>query len=127
MNANHEDQAMNGIGPVFALVGVVERDVQLGSDRFTLRIELFRAQSQTPRFRARIWGAELFRLQSSFPQREDTGEPADPPSDELVLVDYSYYLKGDYSDFAAENQDAAIKIVSDDLEEFLTRMARPKA
>lgn len=111
------------ISNVYELIRTLEFDVTLGEDSFNLRIELFRATSNPGYFRAHIWRSEFYRIQSTFPQNHETHEPVDLPSDELVFVDYSTQLSGDYSAFQAEDVTSAIQLILDDCQGFLKRVA----
>lgn len=109
---------------VYELVKVVELDVEIGEDHFALRIELFHNNSSAHSFRAHLWRSEMYRIQSTFPQDESTNEPAHLPSDELILIDHSHYLARSYSNFQAESQAAALQMIIDDFQGFLTRVAK---
>lgn len=107
---------------MFALIKTVAFDVEIGDvDSFTLRVELFQDQADDQRFKAGIWRTEFYRIQSTFPQAESTGEPEHYPSDEVILVDSSHNLAGEYSDFKADNPDAAMSVVLDDYQRWLRR------
>ncbi len=108
---------------VYELVKVVESDVEIGDDRFPLRVELFQNTNDAHRFRARIWRTEMYRIQSTFPQDELTHEPVDRPSDETILVDHSLYLGRSYSEFEAESQEAALQLILKDYRMFLAHVA----
>jgi hypothetical protein len=106
--------------PVFTLIKTVAFDVQLADvDAFTLRLELFQDETDDRRFKVGVWRTEFFRIQSTFPQAESTGEPEHHPSDEVILVDWSHNLAGHYSDFKAENPDAALNAVLEDFRHWL--------
>lgn len=106
--------------PAFALVKTLVFDVEIDdADAFALRLELFQDETDAGRFRASLWREETFRIQSTFPQSASTGEPEDSPSDELILVDWSHQLSRNYSDFGADNADAAVKTVLDDFQRWL--------
>jgi hypothetical protein len=66
-----------------------------------------------------MWRTEFFRIQSTFPQAGSTGEPEHHPSDEVILVDWSHNLAGQYSDFEAENPDAALNAVLEDFRHWM--------
>ena len=108
---------------LYELVKTIEFDVALGEDGFNLRIELFRALSSQNHFRAHIRRSEFYRIQSTFPQDHETHKPVDPPSDELIFIDYSTQLNGDYSDFQAEDEATALQLILDDCQRFLQRIA----
>jgi len=106
---------------VFTLQRTVELDVTEGDDAFTLRVELFQDPSDQTRFRVHIWRTEFYRIQSTFPQDPETGGPAHKASDEVLLIDWSTNLAGDYSHFKAENVEAAIDAVLSDVRRTLNR------
>jgi len=108
---------------VYELVKTIEFDVALDEDGFNLRIELFCAIASQNHFRAHIRRSEFYRIQSTFPQAGETHEPVDPPSDELIFIDYSSQLSGDYSDFQAEDEATALQLILDDCQRFLKRVA----
>jgi hypothetical protein len=99
----------------FALIRTVEFDVEVGEDRFALRIELFVSESNPHTFRARAWRTEVYRIQSTFPQEALTGEPKHQPSDEVILIDWSSNIRGEYSTYEAESAAAALEIVIEDI------------
>jgi hypothetical protein len=78
-----------GVSHLCALVQIVEFDVVLGDDSFALRVELFQDKTRRRTFRANIWRNELYRIQSTFPQKPSTGQPEHQPSDEVILIDWS--------------------------------------
>ena len=108
-------------GPLFELAKIIEFDVEVAEDHFSLRLELFQDISDAQRFRARIWRLELYRIQSTFPQNETDGQPSDHPSDESIFVDTGSWLSQRYEDFQAETPDRAIQIILNDLRDFLVR------
>jgi hypothetical protein len=109
---------MTGISAtVFKLVDTVEVDLEIESDAWPVRIELYRDQEDETHFRARVWLLETFRIQPTFPQ-SDEGLPQDDAGDEDVLVEWSYNLREDFSSFSAEGQDDALAQVLTALEEF---------
>ena len=106
--------------PVFTLIKTVAFDVQIADvDTFTLRLELFQDDEDDRRFKVGMWRTEFFRIQSTFPQAASTGGPEHDPSDEVVLVDWSHNLAGQYSDFKAANPDAALNTVLEDFRHWL--------
>ncbi len=109
----------NIISSVYELLKVLEFDLDLGDDRFPLRLEIFRSLDDSCLFRARIWRTEFFRIQSSFPQED--GKPSHDPSDELILLDFSDYLAENYDDFRANSIEAAIDLIFEDLKHFLDK------
>ncbi len=107
----------------YELFKVVEFDVEIGDDQFTVRVELLQSNSDVRHFRARLWRTEMYRLQSTFPQDPSTNEPAHAPSDEIIWVDHSHYLGKSYSDFEADSQEAALRLIMEDYQTFLRRVA----
>ncbi|MDJ0724986.1 MAG: hypothetical protein QNJ38_07745 [Prochloraceae cyanobacterium] len=108
------------ISPIYELVKVLEFDIDLGDDRFPLRLEIFRSLADNCLFRARIWRTEFFRIQSTFPQEENS-QPSHDPSDELILLDFSDYLTKDYENFRANSLESAIALIIKDLQQFLDK------
>ncbi len=105
--------------PVFELAKVIEFDIQIGDDGYGIRVELLQELSDGNRFRARLWRNEFFRIQSTFPQIENTGHPADGPSDEAIYVDSDDWLSGHYRDFRAETPESALQTVLNAFRNFL--------
>jgi len=106
--------------PVFELVATFEFDMTLGEDAsWPTRVELYQAAQEPNLFRCRVWQSELYRIQSTFPQIADV--PAHEPSDELVLVDYSHYLRSSWDPWAfeADSPEAARRLVEQALLAFL--------
>jgi hypothetical protein len=101
---------------VYELIKTIEFDVAIAEDEFILRIELFRLNSHPNEFRGHIWRKEFFRIQSTFPQDHKTHELADPPSDEMIFVDYSHQFSEKYSHFQAESETVALRIILDDFQ-----------
>lgn len=108
---------------IYELIRTIEFDVEVGDDDFLLRVELFRAKSDSNYFRAHVWRREFFTIQSTFPQDAGTHEPVDPPSDEMIFVDDSHQLSGDYSHFQAESDTAALQMILDDFQSRLKHIA----
>jgi len=100
-----------GVSHLYALVKTVEFDVVLGDDSFALRVELFQDKTRRRTFRANIWRSEFYRIQSTFPQNPSTGLPEHQPSDEVVLIDWSANVRGNYSVFKAASSTAALNMV----------------
>jgi hypothetical protein len=103
-------------GPMFELIRTVEFDVAIGEAGIPIRIELFQAMDEPTRFRARVW------------QREELKPPAEPeaaakgPAQTApeVLAERPVDLGDDYLDFEAEDADAALHAVLEDLADRLT-------
>lgn len=108
--------------PLYELIKTVECDLQVGDDGFSVRIELFRNITSSGWFRAHLWRTEFYRLQSTFPQKQPSGQPAHHPSDELIQIDWSSTLDQDYKDFQASDQEAALQQILDALRHFSDRM-----
>ena len=102
---------LKGVGHVYALVKTVEFDVDLDDDSFALRVELFQDKTRRRTFRAKIWRNEFYRIQSTFPQLPSTGQPEHQPSDEVILIDWSTNVRGNYSIFKAPSSAAALNMV----------------
>ncbi len=100
-----------GVSHLYALVKTVEFDVVLGDDSFALRVELFQDKARKRTFRANIWRNEFYRIQSTFPQKSSTGQSEHHPSDEVILIDWSTNVRGDYSVFKAASSTAALNMV----------------
>lgn len=107
---------------LYELIKTVEFDVAVGEDGFHIRVELFRAPANPDQFRAHIWRSEFYRIQSTFPQNNQTHQPTDLPSDELILIDFSSQLGGDYCNFHAEDETVALQLILDDCGQFLRRV-----
>jgi hypothetical protein len=107
---------------MYEVIKVVEFDVDLDFDSFSLRIELLRSATTPDWFRVHVWRTELYRLQATFPQDKPSGQPLHEPSDENILVDWSHYLAHDYKQFQASNSEAALELVFDDIRRFLVRV-----
>ena len=105
--------------PIFELIETFEFDMTLADDCWPTRIELYRATESPNLYRCRVWQAESYRIQSTFPQA--AGAPAHEPSDEVVLVEYSSYLRCDWnpSSFEASSPSAARELVEKALLAFL--------
>jgi hypothetical protein len=104
------------------VIKVVEFDVDLDFDSFSLRIELLQSAIAPDWFRVHVWRTEFYRLQATFPQDKQSGQPLHEPSDENILVDWSHYLAQDYKHFQASNPEAALELVLDDIRRFLVRI-----
>ncbi len=111
------------LGHLYSLIKTVQFDVVPGDvDSFAVRIELFQDASNKRRFRADIWRNEFYRIQSTFPQNPSTGRPKHHSSDEVILIDWSTNVSGDYSVFEAANSNVALKIVLEDIRSTLDRV-----
>ena len=99
--------------PVFEHFATYEVDLAFGDNEFPTRIELFRNTSEPNGYRAHVWQLETYRIQSTFPQDESTGEPLDHPSDDGLLIERSPLAKPDLLSFrAASDEDAREHVVS---------------
>lgn len=96
---------------VFEIVDTFEFDMSLGDDSWPTRVEIYQAAGNPHWFRCRVWQSESYRIQSTFPQAG--GLPEHAPSDEVVLVDYSNYLRCDWepSGFEASSPKEARQMV----------------
>ncbi len=107
---------------MYEIIKVVEFDVDLDFDSFSLRIELLRSATIPDWFRVHVWRTELYRLQSAFPQDKQSGQPMHEPSDENILIDWSHHLAQNYEHFQASNPEKALELVLDDIRRFLVRV-----
>lgn len=116
------------ISPIYKLLKVLELDLQLGDDAWPIRFELFQNTEIRGHFRCRIWQAEHFRIQSTFPMSA-RGNPKHLPSDELIFIGFDGPEMRDYDDFKAPNASAAMATVFRDFERFLehTTLEKPKS
>ena len=105
--------------PVYELVKIVEVDLQLNAEFWPVRFELFRNTEIQGQFRCRIWQAQRFRIQSTFPQNSN-GSPLDRPSDELIWVEFMG-LDRRYENFAAPSPEAGLESVLADFRRFLEK------
>ncbi len=111
----------------FGLVTLVEFDVQIYDDAFSLRVELFRSLKEPGLFRARLWRDEHFRIQSEFPFDQRSRRPADEPSSELILVNWETNLLRTKPMFKAKNVDEALELVLMDIGKFLEHASGKRA
>ena len=65
--------------------GLVRSNSIWVDESFRVRLEVTRSRAWPCMFRANVWRAELYRIQSTFPQKR--GRPLHDPSDELVWVE----------------------------------------
>lgn len=103
--------------PAFALIRTLEFDVDLSnqndSDKFSLRVELFQAVSDSEIFRYKVWRTESFRIQSTFPQGR-SGLPRHKASDENILIEFGVKYFGNVDFFKAKTiEKATMKIMRD--------------
>ena len=105
--------------PIFELIETFEFDMSLGDNSWPTRVELYRARKNEKLFRCRVWQAEHYRIQSVFPQRN--GSPEHEPSDEMILVEYSSYLRCNWNPegFEADSPEGARQLVENALLAFL--------
>jgi hypothetical protein len=94
---------------LFRMRGQYECDLLSGEDAMTMRVELLR-DCERPVYRARFWRMEHVRVQPTFPMGED-GRPQDEPGDELILAESAFMLDGDWDEFEADNDEAALEKV----------------
>ena|SRR2546428_2452913 len=76
---------------LYDVVKATESELVLGDESFRIKVELTRSRTRPSSFRANIWAAELYRIQSTFPQTK--GRPAHRPSDELICVSWTSVLR----------------------------------
>jgi hypothetical protein len=110
-------------GNLYKLVKTVEFDVALGDDSFALRVELLQDTVRKQAFRANVWRNEFYRIQPTFPEHPKTGRPQHRPSDEVILIDWSSNIAGEYSEFEAPGPAVALKTVLKDIRGTLDRAA----
>src|SRR5258706_1309376 len=108
-------------GHLYQLLKTVQFDVELGDDSFALRVELFQAKWSMQTFRDNIWRTEFYQIQSTFPQNPSSGRPKHRPSDEVILIDWSTNVPGDYSRFEAASSSVALNIVLNSIRSTLDR------
>ncbi len=111
---------------VFRLVATYEFDLQIGACFHPTRIELFRDTQRTRRWRARLWDLELCRIEASpvdqLPEgaaRKKGTRKAREVFDEETLLERTWMLGDDLSDFTAASEAAALRRVLDALAEHL--------
>jgi len=97
---------------LFRLVAIFECDVDLGDYEYPCRIELFQSKNTTL-FRAHVWEIELCRITPSSPS-SPSGKPLHV-SDDYLLLERTGRLGRRYESFEAEDQEAALQVVLDDL------------
>lgn len=113
---------------VYELAKVVELDVQIGDDSYSLRIELMRDTEDEHRFRCHVWELELFRLIPTFPMNA-SGQPEHISDDVLMVEREIAHRRINYprEDIVAPNVDAALEVVMLDIERFLEHATSEKA
>jgi hypothetical protein len=109
-----QEMSRDDADSLYVLLKTAETDVAMGDDRFAVRVELFQNFHDTHQYRALVWRTELYRMQSSFP-RDDANRPMHRPSDEQVLVDWSFYLEHRFNNFRAETSEDALQAVLADV------------
>ena len=97
------------------LVNTYEVDLELGPDlSFPLRIELFQDTERREWFRAHVWELEHFNLEPTFPVKSKIGKPKRYKATELLMLERSTQMKGNYGSFKAKSaQDALGKFLKD--------------
>ena len=104
------------ISPIFELIRSVVFDVQIGNDRFTVKLELFQCVSDANLFRANLWGIELFNIQ---PTTRQPGE-SDDDSSEALFIDRSWWFSEERDvSFRATTPVHALQQALDDVKGFL--------
>ncbi len=108
--------------PMFDLVKTVELDIQMTEDdAWTTRVELFRDTERPTRYRCRVWESEIFRMRPSFP-RDSADEPAHITDDTLMVergLGASEIASLAHTSFEADNVEAALALVWEDVKRFL--------
>jgi hypothetical protein len=113
---------------IFELVKTVELDIRLGDDSWSIRIELLQDAEAKDHFRCHVWELELFRLTPTFPQ-DEMGQPAHT-SDDVAMVDRGIprsRIAYPREDIIAADVDAALRIVLDDLKQYLKHVTGEEA
>lgn len=113
---------------VFESVKIVELDIRLGDDSWSVRIELLRDTEASDRFRCHVWELESFRLTPTFP-RDENDQPAHI-SDDVLMVDRGIahsQIAYPREDIIARDADSALEIVLDDLKRFLQHVTDEEA
>jgi len=98
---------------LYDLVRITESDLTLGEESFRIRVEVTRSRSRPSSFRANIWAAELYRIQSTFPQRE--ARPEHRQSDQLIWVSWTSVLRRCGEQFQARSVERAEDTVLSEL------------
>ncbi len=111
--------------PIFELKKSLVVDLEVADYAFELRIELFQDTERTQHYRCRLWELDSFRLKDTKPMVK-SGRPKDV-SDDVLPSGRASRLQGDYGNFKAANEKAAIKIVLSDLMERLESWTGDKA
>ena len=96
-------------GPLFELVRTIEFDVSIGDAAVPIRVELFQAMNDETRFRARVWQRE----EVPQPDAEEASESESSVPE--VLAERAVDLGEEYLDFEAEDSDAALYAILEDL------------
>jgi hypothetical protein len=86
-----------------------------------VRVELLRVGNTGRRYAARFWRTEHFRLPPTFPQ-DANGQPRDDSSDELILVDWSHFVEGNWTNYTAINAEHALRKALRAVSEGVTRV-----
>jgi hypothetical protein len=97
-------------GLLCELVRTLDFEMTWGDELWPIRIELYQGVVDRSWFRCRVWQAEYYRIQATFPQDSGMGEPKHDPSDEMILVDWSTNLPK-VGWFQAETPERAIEEV----------------
>jgi hypothetical protein len=107
----------------FVVVSTREMMVPMGADEAQVRLEILRSASDPELFRIRFWMAELYRVQSTFPQ-DGAGKPAHEPSDELILKAWESFAPV-HDTIRARDAAAAEAAALDELGRWLEGLAPP--
>ena len=104
--------------PIFELKRTLEFDITLSEDIFLpIRIEVFQDVANPNQFRCRIWQLEYYHLQPT----DSDGNPFEHRADEAIWVDWEHQLDNDYQCFTAQDTNAALTKILDDIRQFLLR------
>ena len=105
---------------VFEMVKVVELDLQLAEDAWSVRIEIMQDTEASDRFRCHVWEQETFRLTPTFPQNRQ-GRPCEISDDRLLVERGIAHRRIAYprEDILAADANAALEVVLQDLQRFL--------
>ena len=107
-------------GSLCELVRTLDFELTLGDEMWPIRIEIYRGIADSSWFRCRVWQAENYRIQSTFPM-DSRGTPKHHPSDELILVDWSTYLSVNVDWFQASTVEEATEEILTSIMGFVER------
>ncbi|HEY9828496.1 MAG TPA: hypothetical protein V6D19_23905 [Stenomitos sp.] len=103
-------QNFSWILDVYQLELAIELDIKYGVEdkSVSIRIKILKNLNKVGVYRSRVNRAELYRIQSTFPQKN--GKPKHLPSDELIWVDDDFLWSYD-DEILAPNSDSALEKV----------------